>query len=143
MTYSLKHVDDGYGCAMLLGCGVAVGYDFGGDKRTHTVVYPDEGALTVDQCQSVGNGMEACRSAVGEGVRDVKCVFVAEVLPIVLHVFWEYQNDVHGWVERVETLNRVHEDRLAFYGQELFGNVCPHAQTFAACNNYYSAHICV
>ena len=90
-----------------------------------------------DTAESVFHGVEGRLSAVGNHNRFAERMPFAQLLPILLLMFGQYEDDAHAVVEVPEPAYRVHEHRQSAYRQELLWNVSPHAHPLAAGNDYH------
>ena len=130
--------NDGFGCA---GCLVAIPDYFDTGEGTNTVVNAYHTLGIVRHLgESVLHGVEASLTTIGQSVLHVEMIFLAELMPIVLLGFWQYQDNLQISIVLPESLQRPHQHRLATNGQELLGNVASHPQSLSSCHNYYVVH---
>ena len=80
--------------------------------------------------------MEARRATVGNGVREREMVLAAEVVPKILLILGEHQNETNTGDGTLKGFERVHQHRASANGQELLGQVSAHTQPLAAGDNY-------
>ena len=131
--------DDGLGSASRL---VAVADHLDAGEGAHAVVHSHHALGIVRHFgKSILHGVEACLSAVGQGICHIEMIFLAELVPIVLLGLGQYQDDLQIGIVLPESLQRPHQHRLPADGQELFGNVAPHPQALSPCHNYCIVHI--
>ena len=82
--------------------------------------------------ESAQRGVEACLSAVGNGVGKVEPILTAQLAPVGLLLARQHYDDLQVGREVVERLESVHQHGLSANGQKLLGHVAAHAQPLTA-----------
>ena len=141
MAHRLHDRDDGNDGLGSASRRVAVADHLDTGERAHTVMHAYHSlGIVRHQGETVLDGVETRLSAIGKLVFNLKTILPAELLPIVLLGFWQYEDDLQVGRILTKALQRPHQHWFAGYGQELLGDVAPHPQALPSSHNDYVIH---
>ncbi len=111
------------------------------DKGTHTIVdsnptlFPNRRGVGREAVQPILYTMETSLATCSDGMREGEGIVEAKLTPEILLVGREHKDDTDTRNGTLESFERAHQNGSSANWQELFGQVCAHAQPLASGND--------
>jgi len=146
LAQGFNNGNDGDGGAVVVGCIKTTANDISRDKGAHAIVDSNQTLLPYrrgigrDAVQPILHTMETSLATSSDRMSEGEGMAEAKLTPEILLVGREYQDDMNTRNGTLESFERAHQYGFSADRQELFGQVCTHAQTLASGDNNSISH---